>query len=255
MKDYHCCATCIHYVIRKESPEKFFCRRLGYATKPKYRFDCWTPKNNILFRIYNKGLNKEGLPLTRIGLIRHGLTDWNVEKRAQGQSDIPLNESGRRQARALAERLRGEEWDYIFSSDLSRAKETADLVAEALGLSVQTDERLREEGYGEAEGTTKEERISRWGSEWKSLPLGIEDQESVTARGMSFIRDVSNRYPGKNILIVSHGALLGLTLKSLIPHEDTEDFLHNTSITLLRHESRWECELYNCAKHLAEEDR
>ena len=99
------------------------------------------------------------------------MTDWNTERKTQGQSDIPLNEEGRQQARALALRLGTEQWDLIFSSDLSRAKETADIVAGTLGLSVQTDHRLREMHKGETEGTTLEERINRWGNQWKAYLL------------------------------------------------------------------------------------
>lgn len=66
--------------------------------------------------------------MTLIGLIRHGVTDWNYEYRAQGQVDIPLNDEGRRQAELLSKRMENEEWDYIYSSDLSRALETAEII-------------------------------------------------------------------------------------------------------------------------------
>lgn len=190
--------------------------------------------------------------MTQVGLIRHGITDWNVQRRAQGQTDIPLNETGREQAYALANRLKGEEWDFIYSSDLSRAKETADIVANALGLTVHTDQRLREMYCGEIEGTSLEDRIAKWGVDWESLSLGIEDDESITERGISFASYLIEKYQDKRVLVVSHGALVGITLKQLIPHVDTEEHLGNTSITRLRHVSgKWECELYNCAKHLS----
>jgi probable phosphoglycerate mutase len=190
--------------------------------------------------------------MTQVGFIRHGTTDWNIQRRAQGQTDIPLNEAGRGQAHALANRLKSEEWDIIYSSDLSRAKETADIVANALGLTVQTDQRLREMYCGEIEGTLLEERIAKWGSNWESLSLGVEDNESITERGTSFVSYLTEKYQDKRVLVVSHGALVGITLKRLIPHVDTEGHLNNTSITKLRHVSgKWECELFNCAKHLS----
>lgn len=189
--------------------------------------------------------------MTRIGFIRHGETVWNAERRAQGQSDIPLNDQGRRQARCLAERLRTEPWDCLFSSDLSRAKETADIVAEAIGVPVRTDPRLREMHKGEIEGTTPEERIARWGEQWEKLPLGIEEERSIVGRGTSFLSELIESARGKNILAVSHGALIGLTVRSLIPHVNVDVHFHNTSITIVRYDgSKWDCELFNCAKHV-----
>ncbi|GIP36478.1 histidine phosphatase family protein [Paenibacillus sp. J2TS4] len=189
--------------------------------------------------------------MIRIGLIRHGETAWNAERRAQGQSDIPLNELGRQQARALAVRLRKEPWDSIYSSDLSRAKETADIVAGSMGLKVQTDPRLREMHKGETEGTTLAERINRWGEQWETLPLGIEEDRSIIGRGTSFLSEIVETSQGKSILVVSHGALIGLTVRSLVPHLDVEAHFHNTSITIINYNgSEWDCELFNCARHI-----
>jgi len=189
--------------------------------------------------------------MTQIGFIRHGITDWNIEMKAQGHTDIPLNETGRRQAYALAERLKEEDWDLIYSSDLSRAKETADIVSQALGLSVKTDKRLREMNCGEIEGTTLEERITRWGNNWRTLSLGIESEESIVNRGLSFVTYIHEKYNNKRVLVVSHGGLVGTTLKHLIPHVDTKEHLFNTSITKLIHlNGKWDCELFNCAKHI-----
>ncbi|AZS14929.1 histidine phosphatase family protein [Paenibacillus lutimineralis] len=189
--------------------------------------------------------------MTRICFVRHGITEWNKERRAQGQSDIPLNDSGKIQAQLLAARMKEEGWDHIFSSDLSRAKETAEIVAAAIGLPVYTDQRLREMHKGETEGTTLRERIARWGEEWESLELGIEADPSISSRGTSFISDVVASYPGRNILVVSHGALITLTVKSLVPEQDTNQHLHNTSVTILENSGiGWRCELFNCALHL-----
>lgn len=194
------------------------------------------------------------LIMTIIGLIRHGITDWNTEGKAQGHSDIPLNEQGRQQAQLLSERMKGETWDYIYASDLGRAIETASAVSKVTGIEVITDERLREMNCGLIEGTTEADRVKKWGYGWSRLELGMESHEDVMTRGLAVLNDIAKRHPNQKVLVVSHGALLGRTLKQLIPHVDTEEHLHNTSVTIVKKgELRWDCELYNCTKHLSVE--
>jgi probable phosphoglycerate mutase len=189
--------------------------------------------------------------MTIIGFVRHGVTDWNKEGRAQGQTNIPLNEEGRSQAQALAERMAGEQWDVIYSSDLSRASETASIVNEKLGVEIVLDERLREVNSGQIEGTTEMERIHQWGADWLTMELGKEKDEAVLDRANKLIRDILLKHPNKRVLIVSHGAFIGLTLKHLIPRVDTKDRLHNSSMTILKLKGEfWDCDLYNCIKHL-----
>ncbi|MET3544758.1 broad specificity phosphatase PhoE [Paenibacillus favisporus] len=188
---------------------------------------------------------------TTIGLIRHGVTEWNHLGRAQGISDIPLNETGIQQATALANRLKSETWDMIFSSNLSRARQTAEIIRQLLGAaSVFTDERIREINCGLIEGTTEEERIARWGVKWREQKLEMEDFKMVAKRGLSFLEEVSIGHAGKKILIVSHGALIGLTLQHLLPQLFEKTYIDNASLTVLtRIENEWECQLYNCTKH------
>src|SRR5690606_174542 len=105
--------------------------------------------------------------MTVLGLIRHGLTDWNKAGKMQGQTDIPLNEEGKRQARALAVYLQQERWrwDRISSSDLQRASATARIISDVLGLGdVHLDPLLRERGFGLAEGMTVAERQAKYGA-------------------------------------------------------------------------------------------
>jgi probable phosphoglycerate mutase len=172
--------------------------------------------------------------------------------RAQGHTDIPLNEEGRRQAERLGIRMSGEAWDFVYSSDLGRAMETARSAVGSLGLGVATDARLREVFLGEIEGTTEAERVIRWGDNWRDLDLGEEPREAVADRGVQAINEIADRHPGKRVLIVSHGGLLGLAVKRLIPHFETSEFIRNTSVTVVRRteEGRWECDLFNCTKHL-----
>jgi broad specificity phosphatase PhoE len=139
-------------------------------------------------------------------LIRHGETEWNRLGRFQGVRDIPLNDEGRRQARALAQTW-DQELDLVFSSPLSRARDTALILAESRGLKVEIpDVRLAERAYGEGEGLTLAERKDRFGD---YVP-GMEAPESVRARGLEFLKSIEER-TGR-IAAVSHGGLINALL-------------------------------------------
>lgn len=189
--------------------------------------------------------------MTTLAFIRHGVTDWNKEKRAQGICDIPLNEEGKLQSQKLGRRLKAERWDFIFSSDLSRAKETAEIIAKELGMNVHGyDPRLRERSYGRLEGTTTEERIRKWGHSWETLEHGVEEALGMQKRGLEFIDEIVTRYSGSRLLVVSHGAFIGETLRSIL-NDDRIRGLHNTSLNIIeRRQDKWLCSLLNCVKHL-----
>ncbi|MGM7634139.1 histidine phosphatase family protein [Bacillus sp. Hm123] len=190
--------------------------------------------------------------MTTLGIIRHGSTHWNKEGRAQGNADIPLDQDGFSDARKLAERLATENWDFIYSSDLLRAKQTAEAIGKSIeNIDIHLDARLREVSGGQIEGTTEEERISKWGNDWRELDLGIESAESVIARALPFIEEMTYKYPDKNILIVSHGSFIKHLLKELVPHSSMAGSPKNTSITKVKSlENDWELEVYNCTIHL-----
>ncbi|MEZ5187956.1 MAG: histidine phosphatase family protein [Microbacterium sp.] len=112
--------------------------------------------------------------MTTLLLVRHGETDWNAARRIQGSTDIPLNDTGREQARetaaALAARFAGQA-PVVASSDLSRARETAEIIAEALGVAgPRLYPQLRERSYGVAEGMTIEEYLERFGAFDRVVP-------------------------------------------------------------------------------------
>ncbi|MGW9124722.1 histidine phosphatase family protein [Paenibacillus chitinolyticus] len=193
----------------------------------------------------------EEIILTTIGLIRHGSTEWNLLGKIQGALDTELTEEGREQARRLGARLRGEAWDGIISSDLKRAKESAQLISERSGIPIAgTDSRLREKGFGQVEGTTLQERLDRWGPDWLQLELGGETDEQVRSRWLSFYADLSVKSPRSRMLIVSHGAFIGRALETM-RLERRDDPLTNASLTIVRQGTAvWECTLYNCTEHL-----
>lgn len=193
-----------------------------------------------------------------IGLIRHGLTDWNAAGKIQGQSDIPLNAEGRMQAEMLAGRLAQEpyRWDYCVTSTLSRAAETGKIIAEKLGIPLlPPDPRIRERAYGQVEGMTAEEREQKWGKDWQRLPLGQESDEDLQERGLEFIAELSLSHPDKNVLIVSHGGFLAQLYQAIYKGKYSER-IGNLSLTILEKDSEsWNPVLYNCTKHLMQNQR
>jgi 2,3-bisphosphoglycerate-dependent phosphoglycerate mutase len=190
--------------------------------------------------------------MTSITFVRHGITNHNIENRAQGHTQNPLNETGRAQAALVAKRLAGENWDVFISSDLRRARETAEVIAGEIGKPVDFfDERLREMDRGKIADTTEAERIRRWGKNWHELDMEQETDEMMRARGRSFAEDIGTRFAGQKILVVTHGFFLGQTLKELMRDENTGIKLRNTSLTTIFLESgRWNYLLYDCVRHL-----
>jgi broad specificity phosphatase PhoE len=137
---------------------------------------------------------------TLLYIVRHGQTDWNVEKRMQGQTDIPLNDTGREEARKLSDHLKGEIFDAIYSSDLKRATETASLITLC---KPKTDVRLRERHFGHWEGKLQ--------AELYHLPkedrTGFEKDEEVLKRAFEALTEIAMYHPGQKVLVVTHGGL------------------------------------------------
>ena len=154
---------------------------------------------------------------TRIIAVRHGETAWNVDARIQGQLDIGLNDTGRWQARRVGEALASERITAVYSSDLGRAHETAQAVAEVAGIPVVADEGLRERSFGIFEGKTFDEIHETWPDhahnwrkripEWQP-PEGGESLLELRARVTRTMHELAARHPGEQIVVVAHGGVL-----------------------------------------------
>lgn len=191
--------------------------------------------------------------MTIIGFVRHGVTAWNKEGRAQGSSDIPLDEEGFEMAARVADRLADEQWDVIYSSQQLRAKQTAEVIAQKMGnVDVRIDPRLREVGGGKIEGTTEAERIEKWGEGWRQLDMGFEPAELILARGTECLTEIQQQHKGKRVLVVSHGSFIKRMVQALVPDPAYEKSLANTSLTVIElADDKNRCELFNCTKHLS----
>lgn len=151
----------------------------------------------------------------RLLLVRHGQSIWNAERRWQGSADPPLSADGRAQALALADALRDENVDSVVSSDLIRARETAEIVMAELGLTdLLIEPRFRERDVGEVSGLTVEEIDERWPGlldQWRAgtllqMPGGEAD---ITPRVTSALAELAARPPGRVVLVVTHGGVIG----------------------------------------------
>jgi broad specificity phosphatase PhoE len=197
---------------------------------------------------------------TEILLIRHGETEWNRIWRFQGHADVPLSETGREQARRLAAHLAEETLHAVYSSDLIRARQTAEEIAGVHGLKVKTVKELRERDIGEWEGKTADEMAERF-PDWIEVRLtggkyGVEPTEAVKRRMLAVLEELAHKHLGERIAVVSHGMSLGAFLSVIGEgvYRFGEDKLDNTSITRVRfcEKEGWNVQCVNETPHLAD---
>jgi probable phosphoglycerate mutase len=161
---------------------------------------------------------------TRLYLVRHGATRLTAEDRFSGAVGVDLSDEGRRQAVRLGERLRNEGMTSLYSSPLSRAVETASIVAGPGGLPIEKRDGLRETSHGHWEGLSRREVESRYPDEYAAweedpftfAPEGGESGVAVLARALPVIREIVTRHPGEHVVVVSHKATIRLVLSSLL---------------------------------------
>ena len=162
--------------------------------------------------------------MTRLFLVRHGETEWNRSLRYQGHRDIPLSEEGRAQAEKIASRLSAEQFDSVYASDLSRALETARIIAAGHGLEVKAVPELKETNFGRWEGLTYPEIDKQFHEVmqgWRTNPRDtrIPDGESlgeVADRCWVGLNRVIDENPDRNVLVVAHGGIIRIAVATVL---------------------------------------
>jgi len=169
--------------------------------------------------------------LTRFGLIRHARTEWNLEKRIQGQQDTPITPGGEKQAVIWGKFLESFGWNRILSSDTGRALKTAELINASLRIPVHPEPRLREMDWGLWTGKTvarlrqdpprllAEQEANGWGF----CPPGGGDLETVWQRSRQALLEAAEKWPGSQILVITHEGVI----KSLIYRFNSHQLLRN----------------------------
>jgi broad specificity phosphatase PhoE len=184
-----------------------------------------------------------------LGLLRHGQTDWNIDLRLQGTTDIAMNQVGIEQVQNAAKHLDGG-WDLILSSPLSRARQTAEIVAEKIGIeSIVIEPLLLERAFGIGEGLT----YAEWGEKFAKLDdiPGAESRSNVERRARELLGHIEQNYAGAKVLAVSHGALIRFVLSEVtagaIP--PAGERLQNASLHILHHGDSWQLEAWQPQPH------
>jgi broad specificity phosphatase PhoE len=187
--------------------------------------------------------------------VRHGQTDWNVEQRIQGWLDVPLNRDGREQSERLARAMQNVPIQHIFSSDLVRARETAEILARGRNCPICLEPLLRERRFGPLEGRRRTD-VPGEASTADAVPYppidpALRDAETDSAfidRARTFLEQVAHAPLQGRVLAVTHGGFIRAALMAL-GHE-APAALHNTSVTKLRWQNGWTVEVVDWAEHL-----
>lgn len=175
---------------------------------------------------------------TQLGLLRHGQTDWNINFLLQGVTDIPMNQTGIEQVKLAAKAINREDWDIILTSPLSRAKQTAEIIAQQLGFEDLIEDRLLiERSFGEAEGLSHTE----WKQKYSNLDVipGGESRVQLEVRSQQLLESVIQQHRGKRILAISHGALIRTLIAIASDNELPRDGerLGNASLNVVGHDT------------------
>jgi broad specificity phosphatase PhoE len=169
--------------------------------------------------------------VTTFYLIRHGQTEWNREKRIQGQIDVQLSDRGRQQALLAGEALQGEGITYLYASDLSRALETANIISRIIGVPVfGTYPALREIDFGHWSSMTFDEiaandpeALQRWRQDRVNTVVpGGESFKIMTDRVLRCMQELGNRHPNAKVAVVTHGGPIVYTLGTLLGFGEKE---------------------------------
>ena len=164
-------------------------------------------------------------------LVRHGETLWNAKKVLQGHTDIPLNATGEAQARARGESLKDIHFDAVYSSDLIRAKRTAEIITLERNLAITTTQALRERNFGTLEGKHSDVHnvyllnlLAHYNSHPELKEAQLETNDRIIARVFTFLREISIAHQGESVLVASHGGVirqvlihLGFAVESQLP--------------------------------------
>jgi broad specificity phosphatase PhoE len=199
------------------------------------------------------------MTVERVLIVRHGETDYNASGRWQGWLQTNLSEQGKRQVRLLAAYLQPLPLGAIYSSDLQRAIDTAQPIAQSHGLTVQTDQRLREIGLGIFQGLTRSEiqqtyplEFDRWHNDHSYVVPQGESRLQLQERMFAAWQAIVNGDSGQQIVLVSHGgAIRWLLLKLFSPEAIAGKSIENTSITTLeRVDETWRLVEFSATPHL-----
>jgi len=172
---------------------------------------------------------------TRICFVRHGETDWNIEQRMQGHRDLALNARGEAQAAATGRYFCGRQADALYCSDLLRARQTAQPIAQALGLALILDPALRERHFGRCEGLTYDEVAARYADDARAIdnrdpdycaPQGGESRRQHEARVLGCVARLLGEHGGQTIVVVTHGGVLDVIYRRArgLPSQAPRDY-------------------------------
>jgi probable phosphoglycerate mutase len=200
--------------------------------------------------------------MTELILIRHGETAWNAEHRIQGHLDSPLNDEGLAQALMIGERLGREPFDHFYSSDLGRALQTAQPIADRSGRRPALDPRLRERNLGVFQGLTSPECELRYPEDYARFHRRDPDHvmaqgesiRQVYARVSAVLETLAQRHAGQRVLVVTHGGILDAAYRFVngVPLDRLRDFpIYNASLNRLEHDgAAWRVTDWGDISHL-----
>lgn len=201
---------------------------------------------------------------THLIIVRHGQTQWNLQLIRQGHLDSPLTEKGIDQAKALGERLKRETFTALYSSDLGRALQTAQMIADATGRTIVTDPRLRERHLGIFQGLNGDQLREKYPEEYRMhrtsgpsyvIPGGESVQQQV-ARNVAYLNEIAEKHLGETIVVVTHGGVLsGFFRHALsIPLQAPRRFeFTNASLNVFSYEAgNWMLRTWGDVSHLSD---